>query len=81
MSVNSLDFASVTAGAATQEPLQVFLDRIKNVLRQIYQHQSDSSILSQQRGLPAEVWKKIIDTNPLSVSIPIENGGRGLVTS
>lgn len=53
-----------------------FLQQFKTSLSQIFQRE-DINQLSLSRGLPANVWKEIMNLKPLSVTIPKEFGGRG----
>ena len=59
------------------EPIQLFLERLKDKLMQVYHLRGDISQYAQQRGLPPFVLREIMESNPLSVSIPREYGGRG----
>ena len=56
-----------------------FINRFKTALQKAFHEQHDINELSLSRGLPAEVWDVIMQTSPLSVSIPEEYGGRGAV--
>lgn len=53
-----------------------FLQQFKTSLSQIFQRE-DINQLSLSRGLPANIWKEIMNLRPLSVTIPKEFGGRG----
>ena len=61
----------------TQKSFDSFLTKFKNTLTAVFHEDNDIDQLSIQRGLPAEVWQKIMSSNPLSLCIPSEYGGRG----
>lgn len=60
------------------ETFEVFINRFKDRLVELFHTKSDIDLLSLQRGLPSEVWKGIMDVNPLSVAVPTEFNGRGV---
>ncbi|MFD2599625.1 acyl-CoA dehydrogenase family protein [Sphingobacterium corticis] len=60
-----------------KEQYAVFIDRFQKRLHEIFHSESNIDELSLQRGLPDEVWRGIMDLNPLSVAIPDQFGGRG----
>lgn len=55
----------------------LFITNFKTVLKRVFHEQNNINDLSHKRGLPPEVWNNIMDAQPLSVSIPLEYGGRG----
>lgn len=61
----------------TQEPIQQFLGKLKNKMKQVYHQRGDIDKYSQQRGLPPFVLREIMECNPLSIGIPKAYGGRG----
>ncbi|PRD46952.1 acyl-CoA dehydrogenase family protein [Sphingobacterium haloxyli] len=62
-----------------KEELTVFIARFNQALKQVFHEQQDINELSHDRGLPPEVWRGIMDTQPLAVAVPAEYGGRGSV--
>ena len=48
-------------------------------MHQVFHLRGDVNQYAQQRGLPPFVMREIMDTNPLSIGIPTEYGGRGAV--
>ncbi|WP_163709251.1 acyl-CoA dehydrogenase family protein [Mangrovibacterium lignilyticum] len=63
----------------TTEPIQEFLSKLKEKMQQVFHLRGDINQYAQQRGLPPFVLREIMDTNPLSIGIPVEYGGRGAV--
>lgn len=63
----------------TPEPIQDFLKRLKEKMHQVFHLRGDVNQHAQQRGLPPFVLREIMETNPLSIGIPTEYGGRGAV--
>ncbi|WP_372776244.1 acyl-CoA dehydrogenase family protein [Mangrovibacterium sp.] len=61
------------------EPIQDFLLKLKEKMHQVYHLRGDINQYAQQRGLPPFVLREIMETNPLSIGIPTEYGGRGAV--
>lgn len=57
----------------------VFIKRFSERLHNLFNMETDINELSLKRGLPPELWSKIMDLDPLSVVIPKEHGGRGNV--
>ncbi len=62
-----------------KEDLSNYIVRFEKALREAFHEVGDIDQLSLQRGLPPAVWKRIMDEVPLSVAIPEEYGGRGVV--
>ena len=62
-----------------KEDLSRFIERFEKALREAFYEDADINKLSLQRGLPPEVWKRIMDETPLAVAIPTAYGGRGAV--
>ncbi len=63
------------------EPIQQFLTRLKHKMRQVYRQRGDINQYAQQRGIPPFALREIMSTNPLSIGIPKEYGGRGAIMS
>ncbi|MCW0483993.1 acyl-CoA dehydrogenase family protein [Gaoshiqia sediminis] len=61
----------------TTEPIQQFLEKLKAKMRLVYHQRGDINQYAQQRGLPPFVLREIMESNPLSIGIPTEYGGRG----
>lgn len=59
--------------------LSNFILSFEKALKEVFHEQADINELSLQRGLPPEVWKRIMDVVPLSVAIPEAFGGRGCI--
>jgi len=59
------------------ETFEVFINRFKERLVELFHTKSDINALSLQRGLPEEVWQGIMDVNPLAVAVPTAYAGRG----
>lgn len=60
------------------ESFERFISQFKSRLFELFHNDSNINELSLERGLPQEMWKGIMDLNPLSVSIPKEFRGRGV---
>jgi alkylation response protein AidB-like acyl-CoA dehydrogenase len=54
-----------------------FINKFKSTLHSVFHNEYDIDQLSIERGLPPEVLEKIMSTNPMSLCIPKEYGGRG----
>ncbi|MDA3930197.1 MAG: acyl-CoA/acyl-ACP dehydrogenase [Prolixibacteraceae bacterium] len=54
-----------------------FIDAFKAKMNQVFHVRGDIDQMSTERGLPPFVLREIMSTNPLSISIPKEYGGRG----
>lgn len=76
MKTNSLENKKTT-----QEPIQQFLGKLKEKMKQVYHQRGDIDKYSQQRGLPPFVLREIMECNPLSIGIPKAYGGRGALMS
>jgi len=63
----------------TQVPIQEFLLKLKEKMHQVFHMRGDINQYAQQRGIPPFVLREIMDTNPLSIGIPQEYGGRGSI--
>ena len=61
------------------EPIQEFLQKLKDKMQQVFHLRGDINQYAQQRGLPPFVLREIMETNPLSIGIPVEYGGRGAI--
>ncbi|PVH26756.1 acyl-CoA dehydrogenase family protein [Sphingobacterium corticibacter] len=60
-----------------KEQYAVFIERFQKRLHEIFHSEHNINNLSLERGLPDEVWRGIMEQNPLSVAIPDQFGGRG----
>lgn len=60
-----------------QKSFESFINKFKSTLNTVFHKDNDIDQLSIQRGLPVDVLEKIMYTNPLSLCIPKEYGGRG----
>ena len=58
-------------------PFPVFLDELKGQLHKVFYNYPDHDPFGGKRGVPDVVISEIMSRNPLSVSIPVANGGRG----
>jgi alkylation response protein AidB-like acyl-CoA dehydrogenase len=54
-----------------------FINKFKSTLHTVFHNEYDIDQLSIERGLPPEVLEKIMSSNPMSLCIPKEYGGRG----
>jgi alkylation response protein AidB-like acyl-CoA dehydrogenase len=54
-----------------------YLNALKNTLKSVFYERDNIEKFIQKRGFPALVLRDIMATNPLSVAIPKEYGGRG----
>ncbi|HLR26820.1 MAG TPA: acyl-CoA dehydrogenase family protein [Fodinibius sp.] len=57
-----------------------FINKYKKRLHCIFNEENDVDKLSLNRGLPDQIFQKIMESKPLSVFIPEEYGGRGVKT-
>jgi len=56
-----------------------FLDNYKSKLKSAFYERDSIDRFALHRGFPAMVWREIMSANPLSVSVPSEYGGRGVI--
>jgi len=56
-----------------------FLEKLKKTLKSVFYEKDNIEKFIQKRGFPDLVLKDIMATNPFSVAIPREYGGRGAV--
>lgn len=63
--------------AGPVQPFDSFLQQFKNTLKRVYHEENDIDQMGITRGISNEVLGQIMDCNPLSVSVPIQYGGRG----
>ena len=61
-----------------KENFSEFLQKLENTLKSVFYERADINTFSQQRGLPPLVMREIMATNPFSVAVPSEYGGRGV---
>lgn len=62
---------------AMQTDFDIFLQRFSQRIENLFHEETDINELSLKRGLPKEIWSKIMDLQPLSVAIPEKFDGRG----
>lgn len=67
----------VSSDIAEQVSFPEFLDNLNKTLHSVFYERDDIEKFIQTRGFPALVLRDIMATNPLSVAIPKEYGGRG----
>lgn len=60
-----------------QEPIDNFLETLKHTIQTAFYEQDNINLLNTKRGFPAKVFRDIMSTNPFSVAIPEQYGGRG----
>lgn len=76
--LNSPDILVIpTEKIVQQNSFESFLNKFKSTLQTVFHDENDIDRLSIQRGLPRKVLSKIMSSNPLSLCIPTEYGGRG----
>ena len=54
-----------------------FLNEFKATIKRLFREENDINQLSVKRGITPDMLGQIMDCNPLSLSIPVEFGGRG----
>jgi len=69
----------ITADVDKIVDYKTFLDNYKSKLKSAFYERDDIDRFVMQRGFPPVVWREIMSANPLSVSVPKEYGGRGVV--
>ncbi|SMO62513.1 Acyl-CoA dehydrogenase [Saccharicrinis carchari] len=62
-----------------QVPFSEYLDTFNKTLKSVFYERDNIEQFVQKRGFPALVLRDIMAQNPLSVGIPAEYGGRGVV--
>jgi alkylation response protein AidB-like acyl-CoA dehydrogenase len=67
----------IITDVAEQVSFKEFLSAFKKTLKRVFHEIDDIEQFTQRRGFPAIVLRDIMATNPLSVVIPSEYGGRG----
>lgn len=67
----------INSDIAEQASFTDFLNAIKKALKSVFYEIDDIEKFIQKRGFPSLVLKDIMATNPFSVAIPKEYGGRG----
>ncbi|MCF8374218.1 MAG: acyl-CoA/acyl-ACP dehydrogenase [Bacteroidales bacterium] len=68
----------ITSEKEEAVPFQEFLGRLKATLKNVFHDSDNDAKLASERGFPTDVLKEVMATNPLSVAIPTEYGGRGV---
>ena len=61
-----------------QVSFKEFITKFKNTVKSAFYEVDNIEKFVQQRGFPDDVLNKIMSSNPLSVAIPEEYGGRGI---
>ncbi|WP_430935163.1 acyl-CoA dehydrogenase family protein [Saccharicrinis sp. 156] len=62
-----------------KEPFSEYLESFKETLKNVFYRRDNIEQFIQKRGFPALVLRDIMAQNPLSVGVPKEYGGRGVV--
>jgi len=75
--LNSPEIIISTPEKKEQISFEKFINKFKSTLKTVFHEENDIDQLSINRGLPQLVWQKIMSTNPMSLCIPREFGGRG----
>ncbi len=63
--------------AEEQAPYHLVLNELKATMHKVFRTPRETDRLTLPRGIPEGVLNEIMALNPLSVSIPVEFGGRG----
>jgi len=75
------NISGISAGPNRQagqiSSFEALINDFKNTLKKVFHEEDDINRMSITRGLPAGVLQKIMACKPLSVSIPVQYGGRG----
>lgn len=66
-----------TYGTAAILPFTEFINNFNQVLKSVFYERYDIRTFIRHRGFPATVLRDIMATNPFSVAIPKQFGGRG----
>ena len=81
MQVNNTISPSISASSNKQDvqsiPFESFLNDFKATIKRLFREENDINQLSVKRGITPDMLGQIMDCNPLSLSIPVEFGGRG----
>ncbi len=67
------------AKCRNEVPFPEFLKNIKDKMRLVYHQRTDVNLMALKRGMPPFVLREIMSCHPLSVGIPAEYGGRGVL--
>ena len=67
----------IPSNKSTEVPYTEFLNSFNKTLKSVFYERDNIEKFIQKRGFPAIVLRDIMATNPLSVAIPKEYGGRG----
>jgi len=67
----------IATDIVNQVSVEEYLDNLKKTLHNVFHEIDNIDLFSQKRGFPALVLRNIMETNPLSVAIPTQYGGRG----
>ena len=69
----------IISDITTQVNFSEFLDTFKNKLKNIFNDENNIREISLNRGFPKNILHDIMENSPLSVAIPKEYGGRGVI--
>lgn len=69
----------VTVDTLNQSDYSTFLDFYKQKLKSAFYERDCIDRFALNRSFPPLVWREIMSANPLSVSVPKEFGGRGVI--
>jgi alkylation response protein AidB-like acyl-CoA dehydrogenase len=58
-------------------PFDTFITDFKNRMNHVFHVRADINKMALKRGMPPFVLREIMESNPLSVAIPAQYGGRG----
>ncbi|MEX2501790.1 MAG: acyl-CoA dehydrogenase family protein [Trueperaceae bacterium] len=72
-----MEQATPTHARPTHEPLEVFLDRYRAVLRRVFRDPEDDLRTPLGHDVPPSDLRAMLATGPLRAFIPAEHGGRG----
>ncbi|MDH6251566.1 alkylation response protein AidB-like acyl-CoA dehydrogenase [Chryseobacterium sp. H1D6B] len=67
-----------SASDLPQTPYSEFLNHFTTSIASLFEKENIDN-LSLSRGLPPSVWKEVMNLKPLSVAVPKEFGGRGMI--
>jgi alkylation response protein AidB-like acyl-CoA dehydrogenase len=80
MNYNEIEVAADITVAKREIPLfSEFIGEVKSKMENVFRINGNVDQMSINRGLPPVVLSEIMSANPLSVGIPLEYGGRGVL--
>lgn len=68
---------SAGAGARAKQSFTEFIDAYRERLRHLFEERVSADAINADRGVPAHVFDRMREVDPLSVYIPEVHGGRG----